>query len=205
MRVPHTIPQVILRAYAKDLDPETLKKQYEGRLLRSEDPSWDSNVRPTLPEMCLDIIIAEYVFFVKFTESLNKSRLEKYEEAKAKWEQSVEDYKKKREMFERHRQQYELELAIHGPPDADDDDDDENKEKNTAANFLKSPENYMDEFPEFKPHPGVLDMLSDEDRMLAIEELDFDTIPLDIAVNTIPDELYWRRASTDRWPVSCIA
>lgn len=93
------------------------------------------------------------------------------------------------------------ELANASPADSDSDNSDDDVQQFIKLRDRIEPTYVPDEFPEYQPIPAVLDRLIPTDRMRVIEEIDFEQIPLDIAVKTIPDEYYWERACNDRWPV----
>jgi hypothetical protein len=208
MRVPHTIPRVVLKAYTRKLDPEELEKSYEGRLLRSEDPSWDAKLKPTLSQLCLDLVLEDYVFYVKLVEELNRQKLEDYEKSRDKWIVDVAEYTQRKTSYERKmfEQQYS---AIYGgdiiDPDKDDDDDafddTQDDDGKLTKKVYKEPTKVPSQFSEFEPIKGVLDQMWDEDRVKAAEDLEFEYIPFEMSVATIPDEHYWERAAGERWPV----
>jgi hypothetical protein len=108
MKIPHTIPQYILRAYTRRLTEEELKAQYEGRALRSEDTTWDTNPENgeqvktgALAETALNKIIARYPFFVQLTEELNKIGAKNHLDNFAQWEVDLVNYQKRRASYER--------------------------------------------------------------------------------------------------------
>lgn len=108
MKIPHTIPQFILRAYTRKLTPEELAAQYEGRVLRSEDATWDTDPingeykkTGALAETAINQIIKRYPFFVKLTEELNKASELKHVAAEAQWELDLANYQRRKGSFER--------------------------------------------------------------------------------------------------------
>lgn len=106
MKIPHTIPQVILRAYTHPKTPEELEKRYEGRVLRSEDANWDNGlfeigyVKP-LSEQALNLIIEDYPFYVKLTDEWNHLGEIAYEKARDQWQIDVVDYKQRKASYDR--------------------------------------------------------------------------------------------------------
>ncbi|CAG7837083.1 unnamed protein product [Allacma fusca] len=206
MKIPHTIPKIILRAYARELTPEQLKEQYEGRMIRSEDPTWDEDQQQTLAEMCLSLVIEDYPFYVRLIDETNNEGQKKYEAGLAQWQENVVNFKKRRQSFERKMLALEFKKGRRGRSMSgvdDDDDDDDNDD--TSAKVILAPEEVPDSFEDFLPRKPVLDQLNDTDRIEVIEELDVKKIPLPIAISTIPDATipdayYWERAALDKWP-----
>jgi len=215
MKVPFTIPRVVLQAYTRKLDPEALQKSYEGRALRSEDPSWDDKIRPTLNDLCLTKVIDDYVFYTKFVEELNKKKLEEYEKDQEQWKEDFAEFLKRKASYDRKVRFQELSIYRPGasPDDADKDDDDDNddddqvvidEQTNKPKRVFKEPTEVPSEFPPFEPIKDVLDQMWDEDRIRAVEELDFEYVPFEMSVAKIPDDHYWELAALERWPVSAV-
>lgn len=103
MKIPHTIPQFILRAFTRKLTPEELEAQYEGRVLRAEDPEWEStqNIKPTLAQLSLDLIVKDYPYYVRLTDEFNRLGALAHENAHDEWETNLANYKKRRLSYER--------------------------------------------------------------------------------------------------------
>ena len=96
----------------------------------------------------------------------------------------------------------QLEDMMNAESNSSSDNSDDNSDEFRRLKNLTEPPYVPEEFSIFVPLPTVLDQLDDTDRIHVIEELDFETIPLDLAITTIPDEYYWERVCEDRWPVS---
>ena len=200
MKIPHTIPKIILRAYARELTEEQLKAQYEGRILRSEDPTWDQGKSPSLADQCLNMVIEEYPAYVQLVDETNKANLKKYEEAEAKWQEDLGKYKKRRMSYDRKMMAQDFRGGRKSSINNDDDDDDDD-DNAFVQRTLVAPDPVPESIDPFIPLKPVLDQLNDTDRTEVIEELDTKNISLPLAITTIPDVYYWERAVQDKWPV----
>ncbi len=161
MKVPYTIPKTVLRAYTRKLNEEALKKSYEGRLLVSEDPTWDKDVTPTLAEQCRNIVLDEFIFFHKLVEYFNDQKLGNYDQQKGNWEKNLAEYLERRALYEQKLADYESRLAQYGDGNDYDDYDDEDPTsiKVDAKGRPIEPDKIDDEFEEYEPVPSVLEQL----------------------------------------------
>lgn len=164
MRVPHTIPKVILRAYTRTLNEDQLKKSYEGRTLISEDPTWDKDVTPTLAQQCLDLVQDEFLFYHHLLEYFNNKKLEEYEFRRDNWEKSLAEYVEKRALYEKRLIAYQSRLDGYGDTgdfdDLLDDTVDDTEQPTVDANGRPlEPEKIDDEFAQYEPIPSILDTL----------------------------------------------
>jgi len=108
MKVPHTIPQHILRAYTRKRTPEELEALYAGRIIRSEDPAWNVDKENgeeiktgAMAETAINKIISRYPFFAQLTDELNKIGSKNHTDAEAKWAEDLINYRKRRASYER--------------------------------------------------------------------------------------------------------
>lgn len=161
MKVPYTIPKTVLRAYTRNLNEEALKKSYEGRLLVSEDPTWDKDLAPTLAEQCRNLVLDEFIFFHKLVEYFNDQKLGSYDQQKGTWEKNLAEYLERRALYEQKLADYETRLAQYGDGNDYDDYDDEDPSgiKVDAKGRPIEPDKIEDEFQEYEPVPSVLDQL----------------------------------------------